>query len=421
MQESGAWEISNIFFMRLGKISFFLLFSILYGCKKVNKDCNLKAYSNAPEKDWFVSYNGSKEESHGHFILSCSDGGYLQVGETGFLSNSSKLLIIKTNSQGDLVWKKEFFEGGHNLGNSAIETSDGYVICGALNENSTVIKLEKITGSLIFQESINNGGNDAFEHITQVDNGFVVVGYTDAQDPLNTFYTEGKGYVSFLNKLGVKQKGISLNGYLSHAYRIKEFDNELIISGLTEGSNDYGLIKMDTTGLMIWNKVFGGVKADHCFGMDVNSIGEIFLTGHTLSGTENWDTYTLKIDNNGKQLWQNKSGNPRGFDPKFIHDEAWGVKGTGDGGCIVVAGTGDEYGNYKRKCGPDGDNSNFWHVYLIKYSSSGLVDWQQTYGGEKGVSWAGEDIDITDDGGIIIAVDNGGFGFLKIDSFQETK
>ena len=24
--------------------------------------------------------------------------------------------------------------------------------------------------------------------------------------------------------------------------------------------------------------------------------GSIFLTGHTLSGTENWDTYTMKID-----------------------------------------------------------------------------------------------------------------------------
>ena len=32
--------------------------------------------------------------------------------------------------------------------------------------------------------------------------------------------------------------------------------------------------------------------------------------------------------------------------------------------------------------------------------------------------WAGEDIDLTDDGGAIIAVDNGRFGFLKISNVQ---
>lgn len=403
--------------MRFVAISFFLVLSFFYGCRKVNKDCNKNAFTNAPKKEWFVSHNGSEEESHGHFILACSDGGYLQVGETGFLSRSSKILIVKTNSQGNLLWKKEFFEGGHNLGNSAIETNKGYVICGALNENSTVIKLEKESGSVIFKETINNGGNDAFEHIIQIESGFVAVGYTNAQDPLNTFYTEGNGHVSFLNKLGIKQKGIDVNIYLSHAYRIKEFNNQFIISGLTLGGSDYGLIKMDSTGTIIWNKIFGGSMPDHCFGMDVNDNGNIFLTGHTLSGTENWDTYTMKIDKHGEQLWENKSGNPRGFDPKFIHDEAWGVKSTGDGGCIIVAGTGDEYGNYKRKCGSDGDNSNFWHVYVVKLDAKGSVDWQKTYGGEKGVNWAGEDINTTNDGGVIIAVDNGQFGFLKIESF----
>ena len=34
-----------------------------------------------PTIDWFVEYNGSGEESHGHFILKCNDGGFIQVGE----------------------------------------------------------------------------------------------------------------------------------------------------------------------------------------------------------------------------------------------------------------------------------------------------------------------------------------------------
>ena len=403
--------------MKLNSFIFITIVSLCFSCKKVNKDCNQYKYSNASEKEWFTSHNGSNEESHGHFILSCSDGGYLQIGETGFITTSSKLLVVKTNSQGNLLWKNEFSDGTHNLGNSAIETKDGYLICGALNENSTVIKLNKDDGSVIFKEIIDNGKTDAFENVVQLGDGFVAVGYVNAEDRLNTFYTEGEGYITFLNHLGIKQKGININNYLSHAYRVNCFNNELIISGLTEGSNDYGVIKMDSLGTVIWSKVFGGTQADHCFGMDVNGAGEIFLTGHTLSGTKNWDTYTMKIDNDGNQIWEMKIGNPRGFDAKFIHDEAWGVKSTSDGGCIIVAGTGDEYNNYKRKCGTNGDNSNLWHAYVVKFNSNGIVSWEKTYGGEKGVNWAGEDISLTEDGGAIIAVDNSEFGFLKIESF----
>ena len=45
------------------------------------------------------------------------------------------------------------------------------------------------------------------------------------------------------------------------------------------------------------------------------------------------------------------------------------------------------------------------------------IAWEQTFGGGKNVDWAGEDLDLTSDGGAIVAVDNGKFGFLKIKPF----
>ena len=395
-----------------------LVISLLFlGCRKVNDDCNINDYPNAPGIEWNTEVDGSEEESHGHYILSCSDGGFLQIGETGFIPNSAKILVVKTDENGNLIWKKEFGNGGNNLGNSAIETFDGYIVCGAVNENSTIIKLNKSDGSLLFQETANNGGNDAYEDLVITSAGIVAVGYVNAEDNTNTFYTEGEGYITFLNSNGVKQNGININQYLAQAYRIESLNNQFYISGLTENASDYGLIKTDSIGNVIWNKKYGGPLADHCFGMDMGDDGSIFLTGHTLSGTENWDTYTMKIDTSGNQIWETKVGNPRGFKPKFIHDEAWGIKSTSDGGCIIVAGTGDEYGRYKRRCGNNGDNSNTWHIYLVKFDASGNIDWQKTYGGEKGVDWAGEAIDLTSDGGAIVALDNGKFGFVKIEPF----
>ena len=102
---------------------------------------------NGPDFEWIKSVEGSQEEAHAHFVFTTNDNGYIQVGETGFLdNNTAKILVAKTNSQGDLIWKKEFGDPGHNLGNSVIEVSDGYIVTGALNKNSTVIKLDKSNG-----------------------------------------------------------------------------------------------------------------------------------------------------------------------------------------------------------------------------------------------------------------------------------
>ncbi len=370
---------------------------------------------NSSTVDWFTDIQGSKEESHGHYILQCSDGGYLQVGETGFLPNSARILVVKTNSTGQLVWKKEFGNTGHNLGNSALEVADGYLIAGAINQNSTLLKLTKSTGAVIFKKTYNTGGSDAFEHIALIPNGIAAVGYRNAQDGNNTFYTEGEGYMVFLDNNGNRVADKNLKSYTSHAYRVKRFNNELIISGLSNGAEEYEVIKMDVNGNVQWKKAYGGTNGDHCFGLDVGQDGAIFLTGHTLSGTQNWDTYTMKLDNNGQFLWEQKRGNPRGFDPRYIHDEAWDIKATTDGGCIIVAGTGDEYANYSN-C-QNGVCSDRWAVYVIKYAANGQLEWEQTYALENGVDWAGEAIDLTADGGAIIGVDNGQFGFLKLSPF----
>ena len=137
------------------------------GCSKVNDDCSVNNYPNAPIIEWETEVSGSEEESHGHFILTCSYEGYLQVGETGVFPSTAKILVVKTDNLGELVWKKEFGTSGNNLGNSAIETSTGYIICGAIDGNSALIKLDKSNGNQKFVRTVDNGGSNAFENIIQ--------------------------------------------------------------------------------------------------------------------------------------------------------------------------------------------------------------------------------------------------------------
>lgn len=364
-----------------------------------------------PEVGWMNSYGGSQEESHGHFILACEDGGYLQIGETGFIPNGAKLLVVKVNATGVLEWKKEFGTKGHNLGNSAIEVADGYVVVGALDEDSSIMKLNKTTGESFWLKTYNYGGSDALEHLVAVPSGFVAVGYTNAEDDENTFFTEGRGHMMVFGPTGEQLSDKSLQVHMAQAYRIAMYEGDLYVSGLTEGAEDYALLRADLTGEVKWAKTYGGSEPDHNFAFGMTSEGLMYLSGHTLSGTENWDTYTVKVNTQGEMLWEATNGNPRGFDARYIHDEVWGLQALEDGGVVVVAGTGDEYWRYS-EC--DGEEcSDAWRVYVLKYDSTGMLEWEATYGPEGG-DWAGEDICVNKDGNLVVAVDNGGFGFFEL-------
>ena len=385
-------------------------------CTPILLSATISAQPAPPDAEWFTAHNGSREESHGHYILECDDGGFLQVGETGFVGSNARILVVKTNGSGNLVWKKEFGTGNRNMGNSALEVEDGYLICGMIARNSAIMKLDKTTGSTIFQRTRDNGGADAFEHLAETPNGLLAVGYRQAEDPNNTFFVYGQGYISFLDAEGNFTSGQSVNAYLSQAYRVKPAGSDFIISGGTEDALQYGVIKIDSSGSVLWNRNFGGSNEDHCFGMDLGADGSIFLAGHTLSGTANWDTYTIKLDSTGTALWERTQGNPRGFNPTWIHDETWGIKATPDGGCVISAGTGDEYAYSECSAGVCSDQ---WEAYIVKFGANGAVEWQETYSGGPGEDWAAEDIDLTSDGGAIVAVDNGRFGFLKLESFLD--
>ena len=120
----------------------FLLVAVVFwcfACKKVNNDCNQNTYENAPDKEWIKSHDGSKEESHGHFIMTCSDGGFLQIGETGFITSSSYLLVIKTNSNGDGMHVSQLLDLAEQVGVDRQDFAD----CQKNNRDTIVASIEK--------------------------------------------------------------------------------------------------------------------------------------------------------------------------------------------------------------------------------------------------------------------------------------
>jgi len=184
---------------------------------------------------------------------------------------------------------------------------------------------------------------------------------------------------------------------------------------------EFCLIRTDTIGNTIWQKYLGGTENDHLYDFDLTRDGGYILGGHTRSyDVENWDYLLIKADSAGNEEWYKIYGQPRGYDARYIHDEAYGVRQTPDGGYIICGGSGDEH-SYSESGHPAGP-SDEWKIFLAKTDNLGNTLWKGVYPSTSAGNNAGEYLGLTDDGGYIVFADSdshespspNNFGFLKI-------
>jgi hypothetical protein len=128
-----------------------------------------------------------------------------------------------------------------------------------------------------------------------------------------------------------------------------------------------------------------------------------------------WDYLLLKVDSNGTEEWRGTFGQPRGYDSSYIHDEAYGVRTTADGGFIICGGTGDEY-SYSETGSPFGP-SDIWQNYVVRTDEEGNMLWEGIYGSNS-ANDACEYMGLTSDGGYILTSDTdqgaGQWGLVKL-------
>ena len=384
--------------------------------------------SSTTSTGWYLG-RGTDREEHVHEGMQTSDGGYIAIGHhwekdedpTGF----TDMIIIKTDSSGKELWQKIIGTyGKFDVGYSINELSDGYVAGGGLygngNQKSAVIKLD-LNGNIIWEKIINHPGVGGVRGIEVLPNDEIVfTGYKEGDEEGFLFISDGsKGFVTKMSTSGDVIWEKNLNAM--QGTKVKKTSKGGFVVGSVEWV-DAGLNAsmhyLDSSGNTLSTKLFGGQDNNvQLFDMDITDNDYVVFTGHTTGyQTANWDCIVMLIDDQGNEVWKNIFGNPRGYDPKFMLDECYGVRKTLDGGFVVTGGTGD-HSDYYGTGHPNG-TSDDWKVLLSEFDKDGNMTSMNVFGGgsDHGND-AGEFIDVTSDGGYIIFTDSDSKGSMGPNNF----
>ena len=85
---------------------------------------------------------------------------------------------------------------------------------------------------------------------------------------------------------------------------VQTADGGLVVAGLTyskgAGGRDFWVLKLDSTGNLLWDKTFGGSSPDEAHSVVQTADGSLVVAGGTKSkGAGGWDVWVLKLAPDG--------------------------------------------------------------------------------------------------------------------------
>ena len=323
---------------------------------------------------WQKSLGGSKTDK-AYSIVQTADGGYAIAGRTESTNGDVTGLhgtidwwVVKLNGSGNLQWQKTLGGTANEIAYSIKQTNDGgYIVAGSTASNDGDLTGLSNGGACGWIVKLNPSGNIQWQKV-----------FTGVL-PSSIIQTTDSGYAV----TGSSDQSSNIPG--------------------NHGIYDYFLIKMNGNGAIEWEKCYGGSNSDDANCIIQTTDGGYALAGNSRSndgdvtghhGTTTNDYWIVKLNTTGVIQWQRSFGGSTGNAISAGEDWANAIIQTNDGGYAIVG----------QSTSFDGDVTGYngeMDYWMVKTDASGNLQWQKAMGG---LNWdeAHSVIQATD-GGFVVA------------------
>jgi gliding motility-associated-like protein len=334
-----------------------------------NGDVWVVKMDNKGNIQWRKCFGGTDSEQ-GAYILPTSDGGYILTAAAASQNcnisgnhGGFDYWVVKLDKNGNIIWQKMYGGSKEDFPTAIAAAPDGgYFVTGHTLSNDGdvsgnhgetdywIIKIDA-AGTLIWQKCLGGADYDFSTSIQATpDGGCVSAGTTNSSNgDITGFHGAGDYWVVKLDKLGNLQWQKTYGGsYTENAFNIQiTNDGGYLVSGFSNSfdgdvSGNHGdgfdawLVKLGKTGVIQWQKCYGGSQNEVAYFAQLTSDGGYVVAGSARSSDGDLscnagmtDAWIFKITGNGDLEWQKDFG---GND----FDEAYCIQPLSDGSFITA-------------------------------------------------------------------------------------
>ena len=205
--------------------------------------------------------------------------------------------------------------------------------------------------------AVDSSGNSYITGVTQV----------GGTNDVMLFKYDTNGTLQWQNRLGKSSGGGGFAGDFGQGIAVDSSAN-VYVAGYTDsqgaGGNDALIVKYNSSGAVQWQRSLGGTgNTDQAYAIALDSSANVYIAGNTNTsgGFGATDILTAKYDTNGNIQWQRRLGGS-----SFDNGRSIAVDGSGN---VYVAADSTSSGGF-----------GAYDVIVVKYNTSGTLQWQRRFG-----------------------------------------
>lgn len=294
----------------------------------------------------------------------------------------SEAILAKYNSSGSVQWVARVSSTQIDIGNSVATDSSGNIYVTGQGGAGAVITAFNSDGTAFGTTLANAGGNDAFiikynpsgvvQWVARIASTGNDIGFAIATDSAGNVVVAGQGGNAVVTAFS--SNGVAFGTTLAN-----------------DGAGDAFLVEYDTNGIVQWVARVGSTQADIGFGLAVDGTsGQIYITGQsgtgvtvtaynanttafgtTLASAGSTDVFLIAYNTSGAVQWVARMGSAAADTGRAVTTDSSGnvyVAGFYGGTFTAFSSNGVAFGTTLTSTGSV-------EAFLVKYSSSGIVQW----------------------------------------------